>query len=39
MVGGQDRVAVKRPHREDKNLGSNPDAAQKTDFGGPPYRR
>ena len=36
-LGGQDRAAVKRPLRNDKDVGSNPAAAKrKTDVGDPP---
>ena len=38
-IGGQDRVVVKRPHGEDKDVGSDPAAPEKTDIGEPPYRR
>ena len=35
-IGGQDRVVVKRPHREDKDVGSNPAVTEKRTFGDPP---
>ena len=33
---GQDRVVVKPPHHEEKDVGSNPAATEKRTLGDPP---
>ena len=40
-LGGQDRVVVKRPLRNDKDVGSNPTATRNENWtlGGPLHRR